>query len=348
MDVQTLAAQAGANIKDAGEISDGYHTFNQLYHDRLILFAAMVNTFKDLSWKSHHHSDGSEPFGGGWFIVGINTPEGQYTYHYENKDWDLFDCKEIPEAPEFDGHTADDVERVLSLSTDPENELYNWAKEEVRLAIENETKLAESSDEADFGTKIYNDALQAFKPMCMQGHSGSSYGITKGIVKKLLDGKPLTPITDTPDGWNEVSRVGSSENGYKLYQCKRRSSLFKHVYSTGDIVYSDVDQAVKIDQNKQTWNSQLVTKIIQTMFPISMPYYPEEPILVYCEDFLFDPKNGDYDTVGVFYAIKANGDEIQINRYFRESEGPSGWDEITFEEYDRRKKEVQMNAENMQ
>ena len=91
--------------KDIGEFSDGFHTFNSLYYQRLILFAALVNTFPTLAWKSHKHSDGEAPFGGGWFIVGVNTPKGPYTYHYEDKDWDLFHCKAVATAPEWDGHT---------------------------------------------------------------------------------------------------------------------------------------------------------------------------------------------------------------------------------------------------
>jgi len=34
--------------QDIGEFSDGYHTFNSLYRQRLILFAALVNTFPTL------------------------------------------------------------------------------------------------------------------------------------------------------------------------------------------------------------------------------------------------------------------------------------------------------------
>lgn len=102
-------------IGDIGEVSDGYHTFNALYEQRLILFATLVNTYVDKSWKSRLHSDGEIPFDGGWFIVGIDTPAGQYSYHYEDKDWDLFRCKELERAPEFDGHTDKDVDRLLSL-----------------------------------------------------------------------------------------------------------------------------------------------------------------------------------------------------------------------------------------
>lgn len=72
-------------ISDIGEFSDGFHTFNTLYHQRAVLFATLVNTYSSHSWKSYRHEDGQICFGGGWFIVGIDTPKGSYTYHYENK-----------------------------------------------------------------------------------------------------------------------------------------------------------------------------------------------------------------------------------------------------------------------
>ena len=104
-----------AGVDDIGEVSDGYHTFNSLYRQRCVLFAALVKAYKDKAWKSRRHSDGELCFGGGWFIVGIETPEGQYTYHYEDKDWNLFECAEVETAPEWDGHTDEDVERLLTL-----------------------------------------------------------------------------------------------------------------------------------------------------------------------------------------------------------------------------------------
>jgi len=101
-----------------GDLSDGYHTFNGLYHQRLMLFAALVKAYKEKAWKSHRHEDGELCFSGGWFIVGIDTPEGSYTYHYEDKYYDLFDCEELPVGKHWDGHTEKDVTRLLSLSMD--------------------------------------------------------------------------------------------------------------------------------------------------------------------------------------------------------------------------------------
>lgn len=113
-----------ANIKDIGELSDGFHTFNSLYEQRMILFAALVKAYKDMAWKSYRHEDGEYCFGGGWFIVGIDTPEGSYTYHYENKYWDMFDCVDLPRAPHWDGHTEADAEtRLMSLQPVTHTEL---------------------------------------------------------------------------------------------------------------------------------------------------------------------------------------------------------------------------------
>ena len=114
-----------AGIDDIGELSDGFHTFNGLYEQRMILFAALVKAYKDKSWKSYRHEDGEYCFGGGWFIVGIDTPEGSYTYHYENKYWDMFDCADLPRAKHWDGHTEDDAETRL-MSLEPERKKGEW------------------------------------------------------------------------------------------------------------------------------------------------------------------------------------------------------------------------------
>ena len=47
-----------------------------------------------------------------------------------------------------------------------------------------------------------------------------------------------------------------------------------------------------------------------------------------------DRKNGDFDTVGIFYAIKPYGEKVEINRFFKESE--DGWKEIDEAEYIKR------------
>jgi len=104
-----------AGISEIDDLSDGFHTFRQLYYQRMILFATIVKQNKDKAWKSLRHEDGELCFGGGWFIVGIDTPEGSYTYHYEDNYYSLFDCEELERGKHWDGHTEKDVTRLLSL-----------------------------------------------------------------------------------------------------------------------------------------------------------------------------------------------------------------------------------------
>jgi len=104
-----------AHVADIDDVSDGFHTFRQLYYQRMMLFAAIVKQNKDKAWKSLRHEDGELCFGGGWFIVGVDTPEGSYTYHYEDNYYSLFDCKELERGKHWDGHTEKDVTRLLSL-----------------------------------------------------------------------------------------------------------------------------------------------------------------------------------------------------------------------------------------
>ena len=97
-----------------GDLSDGYHTFNELYHHRALLFASICNTNKDIAWKSKQHDDGT--MYDGMFIVGISTPEGQATYHYDiDPYWDMFKVQELDKAPKFDGHTPEDaINRIFN------------------------------------------------------------------------------------------------------------------------------------------------------------------------------------------------------------------------------------------
>ena len=98
-----------------GNLSDGYHTFNELYHHRAILFSVICNSMPDKAWKSKLHDTGDMFVG--MFIVGLETPEGQATYHYDiDPYWDMFKVKELEKAPKWDGHTPQDaIDRISKL-----------------------------------------------------------------------------------------------------------------------------------------------------------------------------------------------------------------------------------------
>ena len=121
-------------LERINELSDGYHTYDELYEFRkmynAVLFNEWANTPKTnkqsltgtvtneygvhKSWK---HNDGELCFGGGWFIVSAMLPTGLISNHYKAEDWDLFKVPEVEKALyEFDGHIPQDVlERLKAL-----------------------------------------------------------------------------------------------------------------------------------------------------------------------------------------------------------------------------------------
>jgi hypothetical protein len=99
---------------DTNKISDGYHTFAELYEHRIELFIALCRKIKNkIVWRARAHSDGSVQEG--WFILGIGSEKGeQITYHLPMSKWDETDfADELETAPEYDGHTGEDVLKRL-------------------------------------------------------------------------------------------------------------------------------------------------------------------------------------------------------------------------------------------
>lgn len=96
-----------------GSTSDGCHTFDELYHHRMVLFSIICHSNKEFAFKSKLHSDGT--MYDNYFIVGISTPAGYYTYHYSMDVWDMFNVTELKRAPLWDGHKPSDIDRLLTL-----------------------------------------------------------------------------------------------------------------------------------------------------------------------------------------------------------------------------------------
>lgn len=197
--------------------------------------------------------------------------------------------------------------------------MLDWAEKEIELACKRENP-DRKEGEWDYVCACYESAFKAFKSLMEDGHSGLSIGVTKNILNRLIDGKPLTPIEDTDDIWEDTS--GWTDNGIETYQCKRMSSLFKWVYPDGTVKYSDSDRDVCVDINSgTTYRFGFVSNIIDDMFPITMPYMPDnEPYEIYTEQILSDPESGLFNTIGILYAITPHGERVEINRFFAEKD----------------------------
>lgn len=96
------------------DVSDGYHTFGELYKHRVALFIALMKAHPDISWiaKEHHDGTGIE----GWYIAGMSLPTGDITYHLPFMSWmtaKRIGCAVLDRAPQWDGHTSEDVYKRL-------------------------------------------------------------------------------------------------------------------------------------------------------------------------------------------------------------------------------------------
>lgn len=214
--------------------------------------------------------------------------------------------------------------------------MLTWAEKEVEIACARERAASGSEEgEFDYGCACYRSALKAFKSLMEDGHSGMSISLTKHILVRLIDGDALTPIEDTPDVWYE--RCSFEDEVVESYQCSRMSSLFKDVYKDGTVKYSDVSRVYCVDKDNPdlTYTNGMVTNLINELYPITMPYIPGERFKVTCEDFLVDPKNGDFDTKGILYLNRKDGTREPINKYYKETD--TGFVEIDISEYYERK-----------
>lgn len=101
---------------ETGSMSDGYHTFNELYDHQHALFLALLSCHAGVlpTWMSTKHDDGTAF--DGCFIAGIRLPNGMISYHLPDRLWETcraLKAEVLERAPKWDGHTSEDVVKRL-------------------------------------------------------------------------------------------------------------------------------------------------------------------------------------------------------------------------------------------
>ena len=216
--------------------------------------------------------------------------------------------------------------------------MYDWAEQECRIACKKENpNFNFDSEDFDYGCSCYKSALKAYKSLCEDDHSGASFNFTRIILERLMDGQLLTPITDEDfeGGVSIFSDKDLASRGLKSeIQCPRISSLFRRETLDGKVSYIDNNRAYCINiENPFDTYSSAKDYVVDEFFPITMPYIPEKgKYKVYCQTFLTDKKNGDFDTQAILYFITPDGKRVDVNRYQTEKDGKMV--DITKEEYD--------------
>ena len=220
----------------------------------------------------------------------------------------------------------------------------DWAEQECRIACKRENPNFNFDDDKafDYGCSCYKSALKAYKSLCNDDHSGYSFSITKNILIRLMEGRPLTPITDEDFFKNAAGKEHQSlesdeylkERGLKSdLQCPRMSSLFREETLDGKVSYHDNDRAyfVNVENLSDTYHSW--DRFLDEMYPITMPYMPgKDKYVIYAQTFLTDRKNGDFDTKGILYMDTPKGERVALNIFMTEKDGKMV--DITKEEYD--------------
>ena len=198
----------------------------------------------------------------------------------------------------------------------------SWAENEVEIFL-NECK-RENVGDYEYIEAVLNAALKVYNVLVEQGHSGLSYHYTCDVLKNLLDRKPLTSITGDDAEWGDKE---TRYDGTVCQQNKRRTALFKHTLPDGSIRYSDIDRvrSAEIGTNDYCWCSGLATRIVDEMFPITFPYFPEGTFLVDSltinslgEDILFNCP--DYNGVFIESFRSPDGKRYEVNRLFLEGD----------------------------
>lgn len=178
-----------------------------------------------------------------------------------------------------------------------------WGKNEIKMAKEKYEDLIPS----------YEAAAEAFDAVCdiYEKHPDLYEPKTNELLLRLLNGFPLTPITDDPSEWIFECGFDPSSNcetaGYTIYKAVRRPSLLKKVTYDGDktcVEYMDTDRGerIDIDTNKRI-DPGFVGIWLDIMFPIAMPYFPYAKIKVFTSSVVF----GDDEYVSIPYVRAMDG-----------------------------------------
>ena len=91
--------------------------------------------------------------------------------------------------------------------------------------------------DSDYGGAIGEAVMKLVRVFASEGHSGGSAQLTLAAFERVARFKSLTPITDDPAEWMDVTDMGA-DGSPPLWQNRRQSSCFSN---DGGKTYYDVD-----------------------------------------------------------------------------------------------------------
>lgn len=216
------------------------------------------------------------------------------------------------------------------------SKIIEWANNEVAIA---------TRDETDGVKKHYDAALTAFATFVQLSEGLDSPGVAKTILTQLLHEDPLSAIeADNEEDWVVVGGFdpaeGNDNPGFTMYQCKRRSTLYKKVTydrKTGEVdetKYSDASRAVCFDiDTEEMYQGGIAHAVFDEMVPIQFPYSPIGRYRIFTEEFKAYKDADENDTVGVLYIRDTDGRMTEVKRFFKVDHKTKEYMEIDRNEY---------------
>ena len=192
------------------------------------------------------------------------------------------------------------------LTKKTESNLVKFARNELDMLL---SRCKNKNDESYVMQKCINDdIIKIVKVFSKQDHSGFSASYALNIIKRLLDWKPIQPLTGSDDEWNECGCC--NERDEMVLQNRRCPAVFKHINkNTGESKSTYIDKYVISDNGGITWFTSrwMLDKLglSETIeFPFSVPEGPEKIYIKYIENVPLG------ETSDNFIDITDNPDEI--------------------------------------
>lgn len=209
---------------------------------------------------------------------------------------------------------------------------YEWAKNELKLALEQEEKIKIDipqyfTDSAgvtyDLTEGEVDAASQALRTLYYETLMGNeNYISNASVLRKLLNYEPLTPIQGAPEEWVKIY----SPRDEDIYLNGRRTTLTKTVKKTEDgetVTYSDNARYYCLDmEHKIRYLGDVGEKVLNEEDPITFPYMPPKEKIVVCTTH---PAS---NLSAVLYFRYPDEVLKFVNRYFKLSYEKNTWEEI--------------------
>ena len=178
---------------------------------------------------------------------------------------------------------------------------------------------------------VVNEAVKLFNELEDLQHTEESKVMIKRFLSRLIEDKPLSPIEDRDDMWDEVESPFEEDTGVEIYINKRLRTLFKRV-DGDDVSYHDGNRVTCI--NMLTGNNltlSFVEDFIDRNYPIKFPYFPTKKYIVKVKLF---SHNGSH-VMSIHNVIDPDGKITYFSKYYATNEKLE-WKEITFHDFHNR------------